>query len=241
MENQEKSIYLEGGKTGILLLHGFTGSPSELRETGEFLHKNGLTVSIPLLPGHGTTPEDLSTRKWQEWYECARENLKRLKRNCQSVFVGGLSFGGSLALYTSAHNQVSGVIGMAALTSIKYRWLFLVPFLSNFKKYKKKRNFDRSLQGRFTYDRYPLKAILEVDSFLDYLNHDLSKITSPLLLIYSLKDRSVSFDDSDTILNEVQSKQKELITLHNSHHILTMGPEKEKVNEVLLKFVSSST
>ena len=61
------AFILEGGSVGILLIHGFTGSTTEMRLVGEYLNQHDITVSAPCLPGHGTTIEDLNQRQWSDW------------------------------------------------------------------------------------------------------------------------------------------------------------------------------
>ncbi|CAM5539358.1 Alpha/beta fold hydrolase OS=Streptomyces alboniger OX=132473 GN=CP975_09335 PE=4 SV=1 [Streptomyces alboniger] len=102
----------EGGETGVLLCHGFTGSPQSLRPWAAFLAERGLTVSLPLLPGHGTRWEDMQLTGWQDWYAEVDRELRALRERCSQVFVAGLSMGGTLALRLAAkHGEtVSGVV-----------------------------------------------------------------------------------------------------------------------------------
>jgi len=240
METKNKSFYLEGSDIGVLLLHGFTGSPSEFRETGEFLHEHGLTVYAPLLPGHGTTPADLNNRKWHEWCEEAVKGLEKLQQKCKRIFVCGLSFGGTIALSIAANHNINGAVVMAASTRSIHKWVFILPLISKFKKYKKKTDFNKTSLQRFTYDCYPLKAVVEAEKFLKSLNKNLAKITAPLLLIYSRKDRTVSIDHSNLIMEKTGSHNKKLILLENSHHIITMGQDKERVNGEILEFIQQN-
>jgi carboxylesterase len=102
---------LAGGDVGVLLVHGFTGSPAELRPLGRYLNERGLTVAAPLLPGHGTTPEDANRWHWKDWLGCAESALADLQSKCRRVFVGGLSLGSLLALMLAArHHNLAGVI-----------------------------------------------------------------------------------------------------------------------------------
>src|SRR5947207_15572 len=87
---------------GVLLIHGFTGSPPEVRPLGEYLAQQGLVVHGVRLPGHGTRPEDLLAVTWQDWAAHVREALDALHAECETVFVGGLSMGGLLTLYLGA-------------------------------------------------------------------------------------------------------------------------------------------
>ncbi|MBV9092982.1 MAG: alpha/beta fold hydrolase, partial [Streptosporangiaceae bacterium] len=88
----------DGGPVGVLLCHGFTGSPQTLRPWAEYLAEAGLTVSLPRLPGHGTSWQDLARTTWREWYAEAEAAFGTLTARCEQVFVFGLSLGGCLAL-----------------------------------------------------------------------------------------------------------------------------------------------
>src|SRR5687767_7503545 len=93
-----------GGQVGVLLIHGFTASPTQLRLVGTDLHQRGLTVSAPLLPGHGTTLADLSKQHWQDWVRHVELALTDLKSRCSAVFVAGISLGSLLTLYLAAEH-----------------------------------------------------------------------------------------------------------------------------------------
>ena len=91
----------KNARVGVLLVHGFTGAPPSMRPWGEFLHSKGYTVRVPLLPGHGTKPEDLNKVKWQEWPAKVQSELDELFKSCDQVFVAGLSMGGGRISPTS--------------------------------------------------------------------------------------------------------------------------------------------
>src|SRR5688572_31852904 len=102
---------LVGGRAGVLLIHGFTASPTQLRLVGNDLHQRGLTVSAPLLPGHGTSIADLSKQRWQNWVGHVELALAGLKTRCSTVFVAGISLGSLLTLYLAAqHADLKGII-----------------------------------------------------------------------------------------------------------------------------------
>ena len=97
---------------GILLLHGFTGSPASMRPWADFLTKKGLTVAVPRIPGHGTRWQDLNRVRWQEWTGCAEQELRKLKAQSSRVFIFGLSMGGANTLFTAANSDIniSGIV-----------------------------------------------------------------------------------------------------------------------------------
>jgi len=105
------AFFLEGGPVGVLLIHGFTGSPPEMRLVGDYLYQRGCTVSGPLLPGHGTNVDDMNRRQWSEWTAHVEWALSDLQSRCSTVFVGGLSMGALLTLYLGAcRPEISGLV-----------------------------------------------------------------------------------------------------------------------------------
>src|SRR5512142_2263983 len=127
------SFFLSGGPTGVVLLHGFTGAPPEMRLVGDYLNERGLTISGPQLPGHGTSVEDLSRAKWQEWAGAAETALADLLVRCSRVFVGGLSMGALVALYTAAHHsRVAGAVAYSPAVRLRSRQIELTPLLKHF-------------------------------------------------------------------------------------------------------------
>ena len=106
-----RAFLLEGGPIGAVLIHGFPGSTTDVRLLADFLHARGLTVSAPLLPGHGTEPADLNRVRWQDWADCAEEALAQLAGRCESVFICGLSLGSLVSVCLGArHCKVAGIV-----------------------------------------------------------------------------------------------------------------------------------
>ena len=106
---------------GILLVHGFTGSPSSMRPWAEFMHQQGYTVRVPLLPGHGTKPEDLNQVKWQEWPAKVTYELRELQKTCDTIFLVGLSMGGATVLNVAESNNdaLAGLILVNPMIYVK--------------------------------------------------------------------------------------------------------------------------
>jgi carboxylesterase len=117
---------------GVLLIHGFTGSPPEMRMVGKYLHERGFTVSGPLLPGHGTVVEDMNACRWSDWTDHVEQALVALRTRCAHVFVGGLSMGALLSLYLAAHHpELSGAIAYSPPVKVSNRLIYLTPILKH--------------------------------------------------------------------------------------------------------------
>ena len=121
---------------GVLLVHGFTGAPPSMRPWGEFLHSKGYTVRVPLLPGHGTTPEDLNEVKWQEWPDKVTKELRELQKSCDTIFLIGLSMGGGTVLNVAESNNdvIKGVILVNPWIHLKGITVELSFLVSRFRK-----------------------------------------------------------------------------------------------------------
>jgi len=235
---------LDGDKGGCLLLHGFTGSPSEFRPLGKFLSENGYAVSCPLLPGHGTTIEDLENYTWRDWDTCAQEELLRLRERHEKVFVIGLSMGGALALHVSTHQHVDGVVALA--TGVKLRdWrVTMLPVLRLFiKRIRKTRNaFTRGKKPRrFAYNYNSSIATGQLLRFYQHIRGELFKVTAPLLLINSKRDRTIPIQNVDIIMSGVGSATKKSVLLERDDHIITLCDDQETVHRETLQFITSLT
>jgi carboxylesterase len=224
-------LFLEGGSTACLLLHGFTNSPYEMQLLGKFLNRKGYTVSIPLIPGHGTSPRDLKRRKWTEWYEKSKSELFELRKKYKKVYVMGFSMGGSLALHLAAHYEVNGIVALAPVLYLKNKFSFLSHYIHFVCPYTKKftgPDLKADVQT-ISYDKIPIKSLSELLKFSSHLKHDLCDIYSPLMIIYAKCDHVVNNKSSIDIYNNVSSKNKRILELENSYHIITLDVEKEKV------------
>ncbi len=102
----------KGGPIGVLLVHGFTGTPQSLRPWGTRLAEAGYSVSCPRLPGHGTVLTDMNATRWPDWYGAAERAFAQLRSSCSEVFVAGLSMGGTLAIRLAEEHgdQMSGLV-----------------------------------------------------------------------------------------------------------------------------------
>lgn len=100
------------GKTGVLLVHGLTGTPTEMKQFGKVIARQGFTVACPEIAGHCSSIEALTKTKWLDWYQSIEMAFDALKEECEHVFIAGLSMGALIALMVAAKRkkQVAGVI-----------------------------------------------------------------------------------------------------------------------------------
>jgi carboxylesterase len=234
-------FYIQRGRVGCILIHGFTGSPWSLDELGMYLAEMGITVSAPLLPGHGTRPEDMIGVEWKEWVRISREEVLRLQKSCEEIFFLGLSMGGSIALILAMQMVCSGVICLAAPVQIhdpRLRWIFLAkPFIRYWKK--KSRSHSVSLTEEIAYDRYPIAAVEELTKLLDFLENRLCQVHCPVLIIHGRGDQRVRESNATAIYQGVGSTDKRIVWLNGSCHVITKGEDKNRVAQEIAGFIHS--
>ena len=225
---------------GVLLLHGFTGSPVEMCLLGESLANEGYTVYAPLLPGHGTSPEDLAERTQDEFLEAVEEAYLKLQETCLVIHVVGQSMGGLLALSLATQGKGRKIVALAAPVWLVQRIGEWAGILHHFKAYteRRKKRF-RIGKKEITngYSRMPLKSLAEVLKLRDQVLEELGKITQPLLLIYSNSEHTVKPESADKIAELATSASVEIIRLEKSGHIITLDNEREPVFEHIIRFL----
>lgn len=245
---EAKAFFLQANdKTALLFVHGFTASPSELYPTAQILHNSyNCTVDALLLPGHGTSPEEMNETVWQDWFGAVEKELHLLLDTYEKVFVGGLSMGGMLALYAGIHIKgIRGVVSINAPIYLRYPVLrMLAPFIQHFCSYVPKKSPEHlkrlKKEGRFAYDDVPIKAFLSMMELRDTLVKELDKLSTPLLLMQSRLDESVNRKSAAYIYKNASSSQIRLIDLTDSRHVATMGTEKEAIAREIANFMDEN-
>ncbi|MHB0857144.1 MAG: alpha/beta hydrolase [Anaerolineae bacterium] len=228
---------LSGGPAGFLLLHGLTGSPPEMLPLGRFLHERGVTVSAPLLAGHGTTAEELNRVRWQDWGADAEQALSALRRQCEVVFVGGLSMGALVALQlTALHPEVAGLALYAPAIKLANPLLPLLPIARHFvRQWPKEPDTDTdlsdpsALERLWSYESNPTHAVGELLKLQRLVRRQLGSIRTPAIVFHSTRDATLHSAAGRLLVDALGSTDKELVILHNSGHCLTVDSECESV------------
>lgn len=233
------AFHLDAGITGILLVHGFTATTAEVRPLAEFLHREGFTISAPLLPGHFTQPEKLNRVKWQDWVNEVEQAYQELAARCKLVIAGGESTGALLSLYLAMkHPEIKALLLYApalqlTLTPINKLKLYL---FSPFIPYIPKPNLDENpyWQG---YPVNPLKGTIQLLRLQSYLLPRLNLIQQPMLIVQGRRDATVHADTPQIIYQNVASKIKEIHWMEKSAHCVIIDQEMEQVHRMSLEFI----
>ncbi|MFM9367417.1 alpha/beta hydrolase [Streptomyces sp. Da 82-17] len=232
----------EGGEVGVLLCHGFTGTPQSLRPWAEYLAERGLTVSLPLLPGHGTRWQDLAATAWQDWYAEVDRALHDLRERCSQVFVFGLSMGGALALRLAAKHgdAISGLVLVNPGNKVHGLAAHALPVARHFVPTVAGVANDIAKEGsrELAYARVPLHAAHTLRKFFRRVDAELPQVTQPIVLLHSPQDHVVPPADSARVLARVSSTDVTEILLEQSYHVATLDHDADRIFEESLAFLT---
>jgi len=237
------AYWFEGNEVGCLLLHGFTGTPQNVRPLADYLARRGLAVSAPRMPGHGTTVADLDKTGPQDWLGAAEQALTELKERCSTVFVAGISMGGTLTLELARrHPELAGVVVMAAPVQAMEA---LQPLVDD---------PDRPLTvpapwatvgvltedvgvGGIAYLEMPLGALERGMGLMSQVREGLGDVTVPTLLIYGDADQVVDKANGPFVLEGIKAIDKRLLALPDSSHEVTLDVDRERVMVEVYDFI----
>jgi carboxylesterase len=236
-------FFFEGGEVGCLLVHGFSGSPPEMRPMGEYLAGKGVTVVGVRLAGHGTTPEDMARTGWRDWVVSAEEELRELRRRCERVFVAGLSMGGLITLHLAVHHSVAGIVAMSAPAYVadwRFRFMPLVQYFVRWVTPNIESDLtDPEAEERlFSYSVLPVRCIASLGQLLHLVRRELSQVKVPALIMQGENDHHVPADSARIIFEELGTAEKEIVWWPNSGHCITVDSEREAVWARAYEFIA---
>lgn len=234
----------DGRRVGVLLCHGFTGSPASLNPWGRWLAARGYAVSVPLLPGHGTSWQDMCGTRYPDYTAAVEVAYAELAARCDEVVVSGLSMGGTLALELAEnHEEVAGLVLVNAAVNSTNRQLLLLPVLKHLVRTVpgigndiKKPGVDE--QG---YDRTPLKPMDSMRRGWRRVLADLPRITCPVLLFRSAEDHVVDPSSARLILGGISSRDAREVVLPDSYHVATLDNDAMTIFEESDAFIRKVT
>lgn len=234
-----------GPRVGVLLCHGFTGSPASMRPWGEFLASRGYAVEVPRLPGHGTTWQDMNTTRWEDWYAEVVRAFDTLLAENDQVVVGGLSMGGALVLRLAADrpDEMAGVILVNAAVASTNKQLLAVPLVKRVIASMPAIAGDIKKPGvsEHAYDRTPLHALHSMVGAWKPLRRALPKVTAPIRIFRSEVDHIVDPTSARIIRATVSSRDVTEVVLSDSYHVATIDNDAELIFEKSLEFIEQVT
>lgn len=249
-------IDLPGGEPAVLLIHGLTGNPYEMKFLAEKMNKAGFTVSAPCLPGHSQTLEKLKDTCWQNWYERVRERYLELKQNHLKVGIAGLCMGAVLALELSFEFKDIPAVSLMSTTLFYDGWTipwysFLIPlayytpikYMYSFSerppygiKNDRLRKIVQSNTATLVYDEVPGVVMDQNFRLISRVKKHMPRIKTPLLLIHAYEDDTASVKNADYVENHVGSTEIRKVLLQNSYHMVTIDNDRMLVAQENIDF-----
>ena len=234
-----------GRRIGVLLSHGFTGSPASIKPWGRHLGDLGYGVEVPLLPGHGTSWEQLNTLAWDDWYAELSRVFETMRSSHDEIVVGGLSMGGALALRLAADHGdgVAGLVVVNPTIATKRLDVKLLPVMKHLVRSVPGIANDIKKPGmdEHAYTRTPLKAIHTLFQAWPQLIADLPQVTAPMLYFRSAADHVVDAASQPIITSRVSSREIIERSLDNSFHVATLDNDAPQIFEESADFVARVT
>jgi carboxylesterase len=231
------------GPRGALLIHGFASTPPELRRLGEVLAAGGFQCYAPMLPGHGTTPQDLERTRWQDWAACVAAAFDELASRCDGVVVAGQSMGGTLALHLAAHDlRVRAVATLAAPIWLSGPLPPLLPLIKHAVRWHRAGddvdlwNPD-AVEELHSYGIRPTRSIDELRRVCAVVRKELPEVRAPVLVVHGERDRSIDPRCAREIARRlVGSKAVQLEMLPRSGHAISVDVDRDRVSDDIVQW-----
>jgi carboxylesterase len=240
-------FFLPGGDTGCLVVHGFTGTPKEMREVGEFLNQQGHTVLGVRLAGHATKLEDMIRSRYEDWLASVEDGWHLLQGHTKRVFLVGLSMGGVLSLITASRLPVSGVVAMSTPYLFprplfrRFPWIMRLLSLV-YRKQRKDEGFWFTLglaENHISYSHNPVRPAYELAMLIKKLQDSLPDVQVPALVIHSKDDDYVLPEHAELIYQHLGTQQKELIWVDQCNHVISRDGDTSRVFKPISEFIQT--
>ena len=231
----------DGGPIGVVLSHGFTGSPQSLRPWAEQLAAAGCTVRLPRLPGHGTTWQEMNMTRWTDWYAEIERAYGDVAARCEHVFAAGLSMGGTLV--TRLAEQKGAAIAGLVLVNPSYatqrRFAGLAKYVAPVVKSQRAIGNDIKQDGpvELAYDRTPIAAFASFQELWKVTLADLALVTAPILMFRSRIDHVVEPLSSQLLHAGATSTTIREVILEDSYHVATLDNDAQRIFDLSLDFI----
>jgi carboxylesterase len=234
-------------KPACLLIHGFTGTPKEMRWMGEFLHRQGYTCLGIRLTGHATDPEDMIRSNWTDWTASVEDGYQLLCGVTKSIFLIGLSMGGVLSLLMSTRLAVKGVVAMSTpyklLDDPRLRhidWISkMIPYMPKSDGEPGASWFDKDAwKDHISYPQNPVRSIGQLNKLLGEMRAALPEVQVPVLLMHSRDDTYVLPDNIELIYADlVNATDKTKLYLSGSGHVIPRDAARAQAFQHALEFI----
>jgi carboxylesterase len=252
-------------RRAVLMFHGLTGSPFEMRYYGGKLHKAGFDVHCPCLPGHCTSIEDLKSKKWRDWDSFAKAEYERVSSGYEEVYLSGLCLGALLCLSIAIENDTPGALVLLSPTMsldgwslpwfrflrilaltpithvIDYSFTEREPYGVKNEHVRKKIMTMLASDNLSAYDRYPAVTFAELLKYSWYLKKNMKNVKKPTLIMHPEEDDICDVKNAQYIYDHIGSDSKRFVRLKNSYHIVTIDNDKDIVLSETIQFLNDAS
>lgn len=232
-----KPFFFEEGKRAVLLLHGFTGNSSDVRQLGRFLQKKGYTSYAPQYEGHAAPPDEILKSSPFVWFKDALDGYDYLvEQGYDEIVVAGLSLGGDFALKLSLNRDVKGIVTMCAPMGGKTEGAIYEGFLEyarNFKKYEGKDQ--ETIDNEMDHFK-PTETLKELSEALDTIKEQVDEVLDPILVIQAENDNMIDPQSANYIYDHVDSDDKNIKCTVNLDMLLRLIKRKNKYLKIFINF-----
>ena len=236
-------FYAEGGRTGILVSHGFTGCPQSMRYLAEHLAQAGYTVALPRLKGHGTTVAEMASSTASDWIGDLHTTLSWLQQRCDTFFMTGLSMGGTLTLFMAGQypSLFKGILPINPFIFANNTDLASLAYMVHGPAEVPGIGSDIKAPGvtELAYATTPVPALKELYALAKVTDELLPRITIPTLIFVSREDHVVLPANTEYILNKINSTEKRQRWLEESYHVATLDNDKDIIVQESLAFLQA--
>lgn len=248
-----KDIFLKNkGKKAILLIHGYTGIPYEMKYLADSLYENtDYTIYVPRLPGHGTNTQDFRESSANDWLRKSYDSYLKLKSTYKDISVIGLSMGGLISLLIAAKFDIEKLITISPALNTYNPLDKLTPILKFFLPKIKQKTGEKRLKNskdkeeEFYHKNYHLyhytSQVAELVKIMNLTKKKLSKVTVPTLILASEADKLVPINSAFKIKNRINSSHKEIFIFEEAKHVICNSEKKEKCTKKTIEFLSERT
>jgi carboxylesterase len=241
----EQPFAHDGGPVGVVLSHGFTGTPASMRPWADHLAAAGYTVRLPLLPGHGGTWQDANRTRWPQWYAAVEQAYDEVAARCEVVFAAGLSMGGTLVtrLAEQKGSAIAGLVLVNPSFGTKNSTEKLAPYISWLVRSRPSIGGDIKKPGveEPANDRTPVVAGASLVRMWKVVVSDLDRVTAPVRLYRSVEDHVVDDLSATLLKTRATSTEVEEILLENSYHVATLDYDADEIFAGSVKFFEQLT
>ena len=230
---------------GVLLLHGFTGSPAHLRMLGDHLHDEGFTVHAPLYAGHGTTLEEMVEMDWRDWIRSSVEAAAELADRCERIHIAGLSMGGIIGVLiaptfgaTSLTTINAPIITHSRLLRFARAWHFLQPM-----RPPGTPEPPEDAVAALYYQQYhgaPTRSAGDLLDLMRAAKRNLGRVRCETLIIQSRTDETVRPESAEILYEGIAAPYKRIHWLDDARHVALLDDDRDEIHRIIVRHLNSS-